>query len=715
MKHHHLSICAIVKNEYDYLLEWIAYHQVVGTDHFLIYNNSEKDDDGTTKLLNRLKKLRCIEVVPWPDKPKWVVRNQAYNRPQVPAYLDGLKRLRRKSDWVAFIDVDEFIVPMKEPDLPSTLKLYQQFGGVGANWLMFGFSGEKTKKNLPVCSRFTRAAAMGCPNHRHVKCIVKPELVRAIGVHRPVLKEGLLVDERGNEITNASGIHDNISYDVIRINHYYTKSHEEWLEKVNRGRADHAEKKTEHGVSEADFNDEDDTFILKFYGATVERMRALASEAKINNYPCLSEDLPVSDNLVPSKQAPGVTIRTIQKVREFQPVVDVFFKSGFANRMIQYMVARRIAEEVEGCRISNVAFPEWGINHPVIAGGPETGDKIPIAENSLNIEEIERSLSSGKRDRFTFRSYAQWFPNFPHLNTCQRVFPANQEVYPGYGPEYLVCNVRGEEVLDAIHPSYTLLPIEFYAELANTTGLKPVFMGQIADNAYCNALRRRFPDAVFEPTRGALADFQTLRNSKNIVVAVSTFSWLAAWLSHADLIVLPVNGLFHPVQCPEVDLLPVSDARYRFYLFPINYSLPLSRFEEAHRALRDHWRYMPAEEIAVLRAKVTRKSKRCFEKYLAMFDEKYYLQTYPDIVRAVQSGSLPNGRHHYARAGFKENRLGFPFDARWYCVQYPLAALEVGQGDYLDLRQHYVEVGAMRGYKPYPDAPARTYMRPSSP
>src|ERR1700722_6087614 len=194
---HHLSICAIVKNEYDYLLEWIAYHQVVGVNHFLIYNNSEKDDDGTTKLLKKLKRLPCIEVVPWPDKRKWSIQNDAYTRPQIPAYLDGLKRLRPTSDWVAFIDVDDFIVPMKEPDIPSTLKLYQQFGGVGANSGMFGFCAEKTKKNGPVCSRGTRAAAMECPSYRHVKCIVKPELVRAIGVRRPVLDKGLLVDEHG--------------------------------------------------------------------------------------------------------------------------------------------------------------------------------------------------------------------------------------------------------------------------------------------------------------------------------------------------------------------------------------------------------------------------------------------------------------------------------------------------------------------------------------
>jgi hypothetical protein len=386
------------------------------------------------------------------------------------------------------------------------------------------------------------------------------------------------------------------------------------------------------------------------------------------------------------------------------PILDVRFKSGFANRMIQYMVVRRIAAEVQGCLISNAVLPEWGINHAAIPGAPDPSVKIPIAENCLNIAEIARSLSTGEMARFNFRSYAQWFPNFPHLNVCRKMFPSAESTYPGYGPEYLVCNVRGEEVLTAIHPAYTLLPIEFYVELANTTGLKLVFMGQVADNAYCRALRQQFPDAIFQPTRGALADFQTLRNSRNIVVAISTFSWLAAWLSYADSIFLPVNGLFHPVQCPEVDLLPVSDTRYRFYLFPINYAVPVDRFEKAHKALEGHWRYMHPETVAELRTRVARKSTLSLDKdkYVAMFDEKYYLQTYPDIARALQSGGLPSGRHHYVQAGFRERRFGFLFDARWYSIEYPLAAFEVGQGDYADLRQHYVEIGAARGYKPHP-------------
>ena len=91
-----LAICAIVKNEHDYLLEWMAYHRLVGVDHFLIYNNSGDNDDGTTNLLSKLHQSGVAEVVAWPDREEWCLPTGVYLRPQLPAYYDGLQRIRGK-------------------------------------------------------------------------------------------------------------------------------------------------------------------------------------------------------------------------------------------------------------------------------------------------------------------------------------------------------------------------------------------------------------------------------------------------------------------------------------------------------------------------------------------------------------------------------------------------------------------------------------------
>ena len=61
------------------------------------------------------------------------------------------------------------------------------------------------------------------------------------------------------------------------------------------------------------------------------------------------------------------------------------------------------------------------------------------------------------------------------------------------------------------------------------------------------------------------------------------YAWLAAWLScSAENIFLPVNGLFNPMQKNGVDLLPFDDLRYKFFLFPINYAVPVERHADLH-------------------------------------------------------------------------------------------------------------------------------------
>ena len=155
-------------------------------------------------------------------------------------------------------------------------------------------------------------------------------------------------------------------------------------------------------------------------------------------------------------------------------------------------------------------------------------------------------------------------------------------------------------------------------------------MGQTGHNAYTDRLRRMFPNAPFLETRGPVRDFETIRQSKNILVGVSTFVWLAAWLSEADNIHLAVSGLFNPMQSPVVDLLPFGDPRYRFHLFPLNYAVDPANLDMAHRAIEPYWRLLPP---ALLRQQFVAAPRfpRDLADFLAVYDEDYYLADNPDV------------------------------------------------------------------------------------
>ena len=388
------------------------------------------------------------------------------------------------------------------------------------------------------------------------------------------------------------------------------------------------------------------------------------------------------------------------------PVFHLNPMGRLANLMIEYMVALKFADMVRDCRISNIAIPAWNIAHPPIA--PADG----LAAGQVAIEEREQHIDlatladqvwSGQLRRIEWTGFGQRMEGFLPPERYHSVFASPFSDAMGFGPDYLVCPIRAEDILNTPNPDYVLTPVEFYRDIVVMTGLTPVFIGQTHPNAYMNRIRAAFPDAIYrEPQQHPLVDFETIRQSRNVVVGVSTYSWLAAWLSRSlDNIYLAVSGLFNPMQKPSVDLLPYGDERFKLFLFPINFSVPLDTHARVHRRIAPYWRQMPHAALRQQFAAAPRFERR-LDQALAVFDEAFYLETNADVAAAAAHMGTAFARNHYANHGFQERRLPVRFDAAWYANEYPLAAFEVAQGDYTDLADHYVAIGKARSYRPCP-------------
>lgn len=385
----------------------------------------------------------------------------------------------------------------------------------------------------------------------------------------------------------------------------------------------------------------------------------------------------------------------------FGPMFHLQPMGRLANLMIQYMVALKFAAMVRDCRISNIRIPAWGIDHPPLDSlGPTAVER---REQHINLPALADQVRSAQIRRVEWTGFGQRMENFLPPEQYQDVFVSPFDAPMGYGPEYLVCPVRAEDILHGPNAEYVLTPVEFYRDIVDMTGLMPVFIGQTHPNHYMDRIRAAFPDAIFrEPQANPLFDFETIRQSRNVLVGVSTYSWLAAWLSRsADNIYVAVSGLFNPMQKPGVDLLPSGDVRYKFYLFPINYAVPLERHAEVHRRIAPYWRQMSQEALR-RQFNAAPRFGRDVNQALAVFDEAFYLDTNGDVAAVAQSLGPAFARAHYVNHGFQERRLPMRLDPVWYASQYPLAAFEVAQGDYAEFADHYMAIGKARGYRPYP-------------
>lgn len=222
---HYVSLCCIVKDENAYIIEWINYHRKIGVERFYIYDN-----DSSVPLESTLKEFIKEKIV--------VVHKITGSAVQCDAYNLCLKNYGKQSKWIAFIDVDEFIVPKSTcGDLRTFLKDYEKYGGVGLNWLMFGSNGHITKGKEPQYERFLYRSKESFSDNDHIKSIVQPKLTKT------ALNPHFFEYQKNNHCVNENfqfieGAFSPNSTTKIQLNHYFCRSLEEFKEKIVRGRAD---------------------------------------------------------------------------------------------------------------------------------------------------------------------------------------------------------------------------------------------------------------------------------------------------------------------------------------------------------------------------------------------------------------------------------------------------------------------------------------------
>lgn len=205
-----VALVCIAKNEENYIDEWIKYNKKLGFDDIFIYQNDWRwsgNYDNVHKLeLDGLNK-------------------------QTEAYNHFIKNNLNNFDWVAFFDIDEFLVLKKHNNIKEFISEYNDFPAIGVNWVLFGNNGHtKTNGDYRVIDRFTKRQTSV---NVHVKCIVKLNEGVFMGVHNP---NGMWVCP--NKVSNKGPFNHQGSDEIAQLNHYFCKTEEEFALKCERGRAD---------------------------------------------------------------------------------------------------------------------------------------------------------------------------------------------------------------------------------------------------------------------------------------------------------------------------------------------------------------------------------------------------------------------------------------------------------------------------------------------
>jgi hypothetical protein len=250
----YLTICAVYRNEAPYLREWLEFHRMVGVERFFLYNNRSTDDH-----MEVLQPYIDDGTVVWHDFPEFP--------PQLRCYEECLATHGDDARWIAFTDIDEFLFSPTQRPVSEILREFEEHPAVGVNCLQFGTSGHVTPPPGLVIENYTRRLGLDRPRSRMVKCIVDPTAVIAVGFSAHYFRygtRGLAVTERHEPYRGE--MTESVSVDLLRINHYFTRSQEERERKLAAPRVDNGKLKNREGVEKRDLrlNEEPDDLMLSY-------------------------------------------------------------------------------------------------------------------------------------------------------------------------------------------------------------------------------------------------------------------------------------------------------------------------------------------------------------------------------------------------------------------------------------------------------------------
>lgn len=252
---HYLAVCAIFRDEAQYLAEWLTHYELQGVDHFYLYDDQSSDAPETV-------------LQPWLDRGMVTLEKiSGETNRQRRAYTHCIDTHRGEAFWLAFLDIDEFAFIRKRPEtLAEMMPRYEGFPGLGINWVCYGSSGFETPPGPLVTTSYQLRGPMGFktsepdflmdgrrgegpddfyPYNAHIKSIVRLDAVeRMISPHSFAYRnDEPAVSPSGTPIvdTRLRAFSVRVEAATFRINHYWSKSRSEFRAKIGRRRADNNE------------------------------------------------------------------------------------------------------------------------------------------------------------------------------------------------------------------------------------------------------------------------------------------------------------------------------------------------------------------------------------------------------------------------------------------------------------------------------------------
>ena len=272
-----LGLCTIQRDRAPWLEEWLAFHYVVGFRKFYFYAHNCSDD--TVLKLQRLASvldLTCFEI------------KEEMDFVQLKSYQHAYDNFGDQVDWMAFIDGDEFLFPVKAMTLQDVLADYndREMSALAAYWVCYGSGGHIQEPEGLIIDNFQERHDLNFIRNRHIKSIVKgrQKMLANANSHLFVTQSGTF-DELMRPITHGFMKELTPSYQKLRINHYICQSYEYYMNvKRQAGMADAGAtaRRADEWWPLHDINEVHDDLIIRFRDQVIHKIAELTEVTSCN-------------------------------------------------------------------------------------------------------------------------------------------------------------------------------------------------------------------------------------------------------------------------------------------------------------------------------------------------------------------------------------------------------------------------------------------------
>ena len=231
-----VCLCAIAKRENLYIYYFIQHYKDLGYDHIYIYDNNDINDEKVEDVLKTFIMDGYVTII---DYRGFRGPRQS---PQMEAYYDCYEKHNKEYDWLSFFDIDEYLI-LK----PNGIKIqpfieserYKLCPIVKINWIDYSDNNQIYYENKSLLERFPNASRHKGEN-LNIKSIMRGgfpyyNLSKTYNPH--YLYYGVKSCSSSGKFIRGTYLNIPPDYGFATLNHYFTKTITEYVNKVKKGLA----------------------------------------------------------------------------------------------------------------------------------------------------------------------------------------------------------------------------------------------------------------------------------------------------------------------------------------------------------------------------------------------------------------------------------------------------------------------------------------------